>query len=223
MKSKNICVILVAGGIGSRMLSATPKQFLQVHGKEVARYSFDIFAKMPEVKEIVVVVEPQYHHFFASQEKKVIFAAPGKRRQDSVYNGFQASQSHCELFCIHDSARPAITLACIQKVCEAAAIHGAAVLGVPVKFTVKESNSEKFVQRTLNRSTIWEIQTPQVIEKSLLQAGFEKAIKEKIDVTDDVSLVELINHPVKLVEGEYSNFKLTTPEDLFFAEKILKR
>lgn len=228
IKNPKTCVILLAGGLGSRMKSSIPKQFISLKNKAIARFSFDLFCSMPEVVEIVVVCNPIFQSVFELDKNKKLshtpqltFALPGDRRQDSVFNGLQAlSFKNIELVCIHDSARPFITAPIVRHILKAADQYGAATCGVPVKFTVKKSDAQGFVKETLQRAEIWEIQTPQIIKSSLLHAGFAIANKENITVTDDVSLVELLHHPVKLVEGEYSNLKITTPEDLILAEQL---
>ncbi len=210
-----ISVILVAGGIGSRMQAPQPKQFLPLHGKPIVRYSLDLFLSMPEISEVILVCHPAYRHFFAND--RVIFALPGERRQDSVYNGLQEVKNS-DFVCIHDSARPNITIDNVREVIEAAKEHGAAALGMPIKFTIKESDADDFVVCTPDRSKIWEIQTPQVIRYDLLNEGFKL---EGLTVTDDVSLVEHLGRPVKLVKGSYSNLKITTKEDLAIAHQLL--
>lgn len=214
-------VILLAGGSGSRMGTSVPKQFLSLKGKPIVSYSFDVFCSLPEVVEIIVACAPEYRHFFKSSHIPIHFASPGERRQDSVYNGLQALTHPSSLVCIHDTARPFINPKMIRHALSAAYQHGAAVVGMPIKFTLKESDSEGLVRKTLPRSKIWEIQTPQVIKKELLQSGFAIAKEKNLTVTDDVSLVELQNLPVQIVEGAYSNIKITTPEDLIIAEAFL--
>lgn len=208
-------IILLAGGIGRRMGSAHPKQFLPLEGQPIALHSFYLFRQMPEVDEIIVVCAPEYRTLFP---EGTLFATPGKERQDSVFNGLQ--QTSGTLICIHDAARPMVTEAMTRRVLEAAAEHGAATVGMPVKFTVKEANDEGFVQRTPDRKFIWEIQTPQALRRDLLEQGFALAHEKQITVTDDASLAELVGHPVKLVKGAYSNIKITTPEDLILAEQL---
>ncbi|KAG6778389.1 hypothetical protein POTOM_018249 [Populus tomentosa] len=136
--------------------------------------------------------------------------------------------SHCkeidlnsELVCIHDSARPLVLSEDVEKVLKDGWINGAAVLGVPVKATIKEADGESFVVRTLDRKTLWEMQTPQVMKPELLKKGFELVNREGLEVTDDVSIVEHLKHPVYITEGSYTNIKVTTPDDLLLAERIL--
>ncbi|XP_057785393.1 2-C-methyl-D-erythritol 4-phosphate cytidylyltransferase, chloroplastic-like isoform X2 [Salvia miltiorrhiza] len=126
-----------------------------------------------------------------------------------------------ELVCIHDSARPLVLTSDVTKVLKDGKRIGAAVLGVPAKATIKEANSESFVVKTLDRKTLWEMQTPQVIEPDLLKKGFEYVNREGLEVTDDVSIVEHLKHPVYITEGSYTNIKVTTPDDLLLAERIL--
>jgi 2-C-methyl-D-erythritol 4-phosphate cytidylyltransferase len=219
----NIGIILLAGGTGTRMKSDIPKQFLPLNGKPIALHSFDLFLSMPEVAELVVVCAPKYRHLFSSTSIPLTFASPGERRQDSVYNGLQALSESCTLVGVHDSARPCITLPLVRRALHAAKEHGAATVGMPIKFTVKECNEQQFVKHTPDRSRIWEIQTPQFIQTSLLKQGFQHVKSTYSTVTDDVSIVELLGLPVKLVEGSQSNLKITTLEDLAIAQSFLER
>lgn len=213
---ESIGVVLAAGGIGSRMQSAIPKQFLAIDGKPIVQYSLELFAAQPEIHEIVIVCSEEYRHFFSLEAlgAKVKFALPGKRRQDSVYNGFMAMEQEHSLICVHDAARPFVTLPILKRVLDAAKSCGAAASAMPVKFTVKQADPEGKVIQTYDRATLWEIQTPQALTPSLLKSGYEYVLKHEMTVTDDVSLVELLGKPVQLVEGSYSNIKITTPEDL---------
>lgn len=216
--SNRTTVLLLAGGKGTRMNLPTPKQFLKLKDKPIALHSYELFLSMPEIQEIVVVCEPEYRHYFHVEtiSKTVSFALPGDRRQDSVYNGFTAIQRPSDFVCIHDAARPFITPMLVQNVLSAAIEHGAAAAGMPIKFTLKEHDGHEFVKSTPDRSKYWEIQTPQVIRTKLFAEGYEQMGNEQT-VTDDVSLIELLKLPVKLVQGSYQNIKITTPEDLAFA------
>jgi len=172
-----------------------------------------------------VVCDPSYKDIFedakGDYQAELKFALPGKERQDSVYNGFQAVDPNSELVCIHDSARPLVLSADVKKVLKDGLLNGAAVLGVPVKATIKEANRESFVVKTLDRKTLWEMQTPQVIKPELLRKGFELVNREGLEVTDDVSIVEHLKHPVYITQGSYTNIKVTTPDDMLLAERIL--
>ncbi|CAH9112043.1 unnamed protein product [Cuscuta epithymum] len=224
-KENSVSVIFLAGGMGKRMGVSMPKQYIPLLGQPIALYSFYTFSQLPQVKEIVVVCDPSYKDVFEDAREKIKtklkYALPGKERQDSVYSGFQAVDVNSELICIHDSARPLVLAEDIKKVLKDGLLVGAAVLGVPAKATIKEANDESFVVRTLNRKTLWEMQTPQVIKPELLKKGFELINREGLEVTDDVSIVELLKHPVYITKGSYTNIKVTTPDDLLLAERIL--
>lgn len=225
MKVDNVAAILLAGGVGKRMEADRPKQFLELQGKSVLQHSLDLFLSLHGISQLVLVLDKEYRDGFEDlrkSEKRLVFADPGKERQDSVYNALQKVDPEASLVCIHDAARPLVTKSCVRKVISDAEEHGAAVLGVPMKATVKESEDGEFVLRTIDRSRLWDIQTPQVVKPDILRTGFEKVQEHGWEVTDDVSIVEQLDLPVKLTEGEYTNLKLTTPEDLVVASQILE-
>ncbi|KAK9161928.1 hypothetical protein Syun_002830 [Stephania yunnanensis] len=225
VKDKSVSVILLAGGKGKRMAASVPKQYLPLLSQPIALYSFYTFARMSQVKEIVVVCDPSYNDIF--QGRSFLFSLCFHHLffiiciQDSVFSGLQEIDTDSELVCIHDSARPLVSTEDVIKVLKDGQLNGAAVLGVPVKATIKEANSDSFVVRTLDRKTLWEMQTPQIIKPALLVKGFELVNREGLEVTDDVSIVEHLKHPVYITEGSYTNIKVTTPDDMLLAERIL--
>ncbi len=211
-----ISLVLLAGGVGTRMGSSQPKQYLLLEGKPIACHSLEVFLSHPAVAQVIVVCAPQYRSYFAPYT--VQFAEPGARRQDSLFNGLQLVET--SWVCIHDAARPFITTEMIDHLLNEGEKTGAATVAVPVKCTIKESDSKGFVTQTLDRSRLWEIQTPQLLKKELLKEGFAHACAHAVTVTDDVSLAELIGKPVKLVQGSAHNIKITTPEDLSLCQNI---
>ncbi|KAG4931850.1 hypothetical protein JHK87_045852 [Glycine soja] len=219
LRERSVSVVLLAGGQGKRMGASMPKQYLPLFGQPIALYSFHTFFHLVQVKEIIVVCDPSYKDIFedakGDYQAELKFALPGKERQDS------AVDPNSELVCIHDSARPLVLSADVKKVLKDGLLNGAAVLGVPVKATIKEANRESFVVKTLDRKTLWEMQTPQVIKPELLRKGFELVNREGLEVTDDVSIVEHLKHPVYITQGSYTNIKVTTPDDMLLAERIL--
>ena len=222
---KDISVILLAGGIGSRMGAPLPKQFLSLKGKPLARYSFDLFTSLEEIGEIAVVCAPEFRHLFTLPQNCTLtltFALPGERRQDSVLNGLKSLQSSSTYVLVHDGARPFIDKPLVQRALSGARLHGASAAAVPVKMTIKQANLEAMVTATPDRSALFEMQTPQVLKRTLLEEGFMHAQKHALTVTDDVSLVEPLGHPVFLSEGSYKNLKITTQEDWSLAELIAK-
>jgi len=221
-------LVLLAGGVGKRMGASMPKQYLPLCGKPIALHSFETFLGLSFIEEVVIVCEEEYRDIFRAHQQKLEnsvplkFASPGKERQDSVFNGLALIGTDAMLVCVHDSARPLVTRAEIISVVEDAAAHGAAVLGVACKPTIKEVDEEGFVLKTLDRSKLWEMQTPQVIVPDLLRKGFELVENQSLDVTDDVSIVEHLGLPVKVTRGHYTNIKVTTPDDMFIAERFLQ-
>lgn len=220
-----ISLVFLSGGIGSRMGSSLPKQYLLLQNKPIALHSFEVFLSIKEFDDYVVVCNPEWESLFSEialkirPEKKLRFARPGKLRQDSVWNGLLQLSGEV-LVCIHDGARPLISETMVHKVLQEAKKVGAAALGVRVKSTIKQCNKNQLVIATLDRSSLFDIQTPQVILLSWLKEGFAYARAHQIEVTDDLSLIELIQKPAKIVEGSYSNVKITTPEDLKIVEYL---
>ena len=223
---KNVGVIILAGGKGKRMKAAMPKQFLPLLGKPVFLRSLEVFQGMTGVvSSIVIVLDESYRDEFkdvVAADSRIRWADPGVERQDSVFSGLQHVPDACSVVAIHDAARPLVTVDEITRCVQDALVHGAAVLGVPMKATVKESADGAFVLRTVPRARLWEVHTPQVASKALFLRGFAKVRADSLEVTDDVSVIEALGLPVRLTLGEYTNIKLTTPDDLQVAEQILK-
>lgn len=218
MNRPSTSLVFLAGGTGSRMGSSVPKQYLPLSGKPVALHSFEIFSHSPEIDEIIVVCDPLYRSLFHS-EKPLLFALPGKRRQDSVYSGLLLTSPQSHIVLTHDSARPFIDFKGIRSLLAAVERTGAAALAAPVSSTIKEACPAHFVQRTLDRSRLWEMQTPQALIRSLFFAAFQQL--QSLDITDDISLAERIGHPTEVVPYTPRNFKITTPFDLAVAETLI--
>jgi 2-C-methyl-D-erythritol 4-phosphate cytidylyltransferase len=153
----------------------------------------------------------------------------GRRRQDSVYNALRVMDNRTDLVLIHDGVRPFIDKETVSSVIKEAQDSGAAVMGVPVKATIKSVARSPvqpfarslFVKQTLNRENLWEIQTPQVFRKDLILKAYKRFGRG--EVTDDASLVEKSGAKVKIVKGSYANIKITTPEDLILAKAMAKK
>ena len=174
--------VVLAGGTGSRMKANMPKQYLPLRGKPVLHHSLELFLdKLPEYCQskgiaapdhVVLVMDPtyqpEYQPFLDKYPKgRLTFANPGKERQGSVENGLnklvEVSSGKCKFVAIHDSARPLVTIEEVCNVIGDAKEHGAAVLGVRCKATIKESEDGEFVLRTIPRARLWEVHTPQVV------------------------------------------------------------
>lgn len=176
----SVGVVLLAGGKGKRMKSVVPKQFLPVLGKPVFLRSLDIFqsdALKNIISHIVIVLDASYrdeYSYLLQNDHRILWADPGAERQDSVFNGISMVPNSCKLVAVHDAARPLVTTEEVIDCLTDGMEHGAAVLGVPMKATVKESEDGKFVLRTVPRERLWEIHTPQVAFKELFLKGFQK-------------------------------------------------
>ena len=225
---QSVSVVLLCGGSGKRMGASIPKQYLELCGRPIVAWSLRLFASMAEVKDVVVVCEPEYKdlihkHWLEACERaseinkgssssttapELKWAAPGAERQDSVQSGLAQIDPSTKLVAVHDSARPLTTAGDVRLCLSDASACGAAVLGVPVKPTIKEVNDDGTVARTLVRARLWEVQTPQVIEPELLRKGFAFAIERGLEVTDDVSVVELLGETVRITQGSYTNIKV---------------
>ena len=214
-----ISLVLLAGGTGARMGGGIPKQFRLLRGRPLALYSFRFFLTIPEIEEIVVVCEPCYQEIFASEDKRVLFALPGNRRQDSVYHGLLASSESAALVAVHDGARPFVDAEAFASCVQRAKEGGAAALAVPAGNTIKQVCGDS-VQRTLLRSELWEMQTPQIIRRELFLRAYDYVHAHRIEVTDDLSLVEALGEPTFVVKSSSKNFKVTTPFDWDVAEAL---
>ena len=236
-------VIIVAGGAGTRMGGSTPKAFLELAGEPLILRSARAFTQVPGVAEIIVVVPREEMPRLtgmdaanvpaleiiaegsrASLAKKLIkagvtrFVAGGKRRQDSVFNGLKAASEGCEYVLIHDAARPFVRHEQIEGLIHRTREVGAAILAMPVKDTIKRVDQNGNISATVDRAMLWAAQTPQGFRRVRLIKAYEKFGKH--DVTDDAALLERSNDPCTVVQGDASNFKITTPDDLVLAERL---
>ena len=220
-----VTAILLAAGKGERFGSRIPKPMVRLQGRPILDYSLKVLDGHPRVARIILAVSPANRKSVQALVKKgrygkvVKIVLGGPRRQDSVFNALKEAGPE-KLVLIHDSARPFVEAKQISALIARAAHTAAAILGVPVKATVKEVSPGLVVKRTLDRSGLWEIQTPQVFRKDLLVAAYGKFGRS--DVTDDAALLEKYGRKVSLVRGSYSNIKITTPEDLYVAQALLK-
>lgn len=219
-----VTAIVLAAGKGLRFKSKIPKPLVKIKSQPIIIYSLAALNIHPLIKDIVVVAEANNLRNITGRIKqyrinKVIqIVKGGLRRQDSVYQGLQAVDRRSDLVLIHDGVRPFINKDMVSRVIRKAKRYGAAIVGVPVKATIKKIKSKFIVEKTLDRDNLWEIQTPQVFKKDLILKAYDKF--RNSDVTDDAMLVEKLGVKVSVVLGSYSNIKITTPEDLVVAEAI---
>lgn len=228
MQRAKCTAIVLAAGQGKRMGTKVQKQYLELNEKPILYYSLHTFEQSHLIDEIVLVVGEKQVEYCRDeivskyQMKKVNkIVEGGAERYISVLHGLQ--EVDAEYVFIHDGARPFVDEATLERAYDAVEKCGACVVGMPVKDTIKHSDSEGFVAGTPDRSSLWMIQTPQVFEAMLIKQAYEKLMKqEQITVTDDAMVVEqMLGGKVKLVEGSYQNIKITTPEDLLIASSFL--
>jgi len=221
-----VTAIALAAGRGERLKSKVPKLLAKIGSKPVIIHTLEALSRNPSIKDIILVANAKNLREMTAWVKRYHIrkissvVEGGARRQDSLGNGLKAVDSRTDLVLIHDAARPFIGKNLIDSVINVAKKSGAAITGVPVKATIKKAFG-KVVDKTIERKNLWEIQTPQVFKKDLILKAYKKF--GKIDVTDDAMLVEKLGGKVNIVEGSYSNIKITTPEDLVLAEAIAKR
>ncbi|HEY4551728.1 MAG TPA: 2-C-methyl-D-erythritol 4-phosphate cytidylyltransferase [Bacillaceae bacterium] len=220
-------VIIPAAGSGKRMGAGRNKLFLELNGRPVILHTLDVFAADPLCRKIILVIQPgdeDYFSYILAGERcmeKIIMVHGGEERQYSVHNGLLAADRE-GLVLVHDGARPFIRSEAVRRLAEAAGQYGAAIAAVPVKDTIKKATNLEVVE-TVERSSLWQVQTPQAFRFSVLMEAHEQARRDRFLGTDEASLVERNGYPVRIVESDYDNIKLTTPEDLYFAEAILKK
>ena len=225
MSDRFTAAIIVAAGDSTRMGYRMSKQLIPLLGRPAIEYTIRAFQDCDLIDEIIVVARSQdidsiaYTAFNFKKVSTVV--AGGENRAESVRKGVSAASKRSTHYAIHDGARILISVPEITRVLEAAYECGAATLGTPVTDTVKVVSPEMEILSTPERSALFAVQTPQVFEKELYQRAMQNAQEQGISVTDDCAIVEAIGEKVKVVRGEYSNIKLTTPADVTIAEAIL--
>lgn len=235
--------IVLSAGSGKRMNSDTKKQYLLIKDKPIIYYSLNTFQQSSIIDEIILVASKDDLDYVKRDivekyefSKVTHIVSGGKERYNSVYNGLKCCNDSEYVF-IHDGARPFVTEEILKRAMEVLTEHGSAVVGMPVKDTIKIVNDDLEVTGTPNRKTVWQVQTPQCFRADIAISAYEKLILEEnngelkqrgIQVTDDAMVVETFYeekdadfNKVRLVEGSYENIKITTPEDLKIAEVFI--
>jgi 2-C-methyl-D-erythritol 4-phosphate cytidylyltransferase len=220
--------VIVAAGKGTRMGSDVDKLFLEVAGRPVVAHTWQRFNDARCIDEIVLVVREGMQGAFAdiarqwNLTKHHRFVLGGKERQDSVWNGLAALSPKVEVAAIQDGARPCTSEALIEATVAAAQNMGAAVAASPLTDTIKESADGRRTDRTLDRSKLWAVQTPQTFRVEVIRRALTEVRRRGLLVTDDTAACELIGQPVQLVRGSSPNPKVTVPSDLPYVELLLR-
>lgn len=225
---KFVSAVIVAAGASARMKSGTSKQMLPLMGKTVLYHCVSVFAKMEIIDEIVVVCPEKSIEEFSENLKELEslkslkYIAGGVTRQKSVFNGVSMTDSRSQLVAVHDGARPLLSAEYVAAVIKDACLYSVSTLAVPVKDTIKTVDCIGTVTSTPNREQLRIIQTPQVFDKNLYLDAYKKAEACGKDFTDDCQLIEFLGKKVHTTLGDYSNIKITTPDDICLAEAFLK-
>ena len=221
-----ISAIVLAGGRGKRMNYHKSKQFIEIKGKPVLVYTLEKFIYNKSIDEVILVL-PEDEVDYCKKEvlqkyslKVDRIVIGGKERQDSVFNALEAMEK-ANIVLIHDGARPFISEKIIEEGIKYANIYGAAAPGVTPKDTIKIKNEDNISVDTPDRNTLVAVQTPQCFKYDEIYQCHRKIREENAIVTDDTSVVERYGHKVYLYEGDYTNIKITTPEDLILAERLI--
>lgn len=222
--------IVLAAGEGRRIGGEMPKAFLPIAGRPLVLRALERVFSARRVADVIVVVaagELEHCRSLLSadatlRDRPWRIAAGGKTRQESARRGLQELLPETDIVLIHDAARPLASPGLIDRSIEAAVEKGAVAVGLPARDTIKVVSEDRRVQFTLERRSLWEIQTPQVFRRELIAAAHERAQKDGVEATDDAMVVERTGTPVYVIEGERTNFKITWPEDLWLAELLIR-
>ena len=230
----NYAAVVLSAGVGSRMKSDIPKQYMDLNGKPVIYYSLKAFEDNGFSSIILVCGKEDVEYCKKEIVEKYGFShvkavvPGGKERYHSVYEGLKAVENADYVF-IHDGARPMINQEIIERLKDAVVKEDAAVAGMPVKDTIKIVDEEAYVSDTPERQYVWQVQTPQCFSFPIIYDAYKSVIQDEEEgwslpnITDDAMVLEYTtDHEVKMVEADYRNIKITTPEDLMIAELFMK-
>lgn len=231
MEIYQVVAIIPAAGVGARMGLTKAKQFIDLCGKPILAVTLSHFQKCNLIDRIVLVVSQDdvdyckreiVDRYKLSKVFKVIVG--GKRRQDSVRKGVESVANSCRWVLIHDGVRPLVTTELIERIIKAAKDFRAVITGLPVKETVKEIDGQGRVLRSVDRSQLWLIQTPQIFRWEDINLAYQKALTHGWEeATDDAFLIEKMGIPVNIIEGEENNIKVTTSQDLDIARLLISK
>ncbi len=223
--------IIPAAGLGTRMGAARPKQFCQIAGTPLLVHTLRAFISLPEIKEVVVAVPPGYgpeteklllRYLSPGQAARLILTAGGATRQESVRAGLDVLTPEIDLVLVHDGARPLVSGEIIRRCLRGAVESGAAIAAIPVKDTLKQVAADGEILKSVDRTGLWQAQTPQAVRTDLLKQAFARAEQDGFVGTDEASLLEHAGIAVTVVAGGEENFKITRPGDLKMAAGLCR-
>jgi 2-C-methyl-D-erythritol 4-phosphate cytidylyltransferase len=225
--SRDVGVIIVAGGSGSRVGGGLLKQFRWLAGKPMLLHSLQTFMAHPDVCAVVCVLPAQYAGdpppwIFQCDVDRLMISLGGKTRQQSVANGLDDLIDEARIVLIHDAARPGVTPEMIDRVIRGARESGAAIAALPVIDTLKEVGDGNRITRTVDRARLWRAQTPQGFSRDVIVRAHREAAARKADATDDAALCEMLGIPVVVVAGDERAMKVTEEADFDRAAALLE-
>ncbi len=223
-----VAALIAAAGSGQRMGGPIPKPYLSLGGREILARTLEVFETCAAVHQVWVIASAdQQAHCRQGIVERYGFGkvqgvvAGGDERQASVWRGLQQLGSEVDLVVIHDGVRPFVSHTMIENALACAVQHGAAIVAVPLKDTIKRVTQLGRVEATVPREHLWRVQTPQAFRRPLLYRAFEHAWQQRLVATDEAGLIEAYGHPVYVVQGSEQNVKITTPDDLAMCERLL--
>ncbi len=223
-----VTAIFPAAGQSRRMKSSTNKNFLELDGQPILIHTLLKFSKSDKIDNLIIAAAVDEVEFVKKMLKNVTGLKPfeivvgGSERQYSIANALKVLPGDTEIILVHDAARPLIGIETIDTVVEAAKIYGGVIAAMPEKNTIKVVDSDDFVVNTPPRSKLVSVQTPQGFQRDILLRAYKQAELDNFLGTDDASLVERLGVKVKIVRSDYSNIKITTPEDILIAQILLR-
>ncbi|XOF32209.1 MAG: 2-C-methyl-D-erythritol 4-phosphate cytidylyltransferase [Candidatus Electrothrix sp. YB6] len=225
-----IAAIIPAAGFGTRMEADIPKQFLELAGEPIILRTLRTFLAHPAIRIVMIVLPPEHLQsgkarilpfLPQSGQERVLFTAGGTTRQQSVRNGLDSLPAPVKQILVHDGARPLITAEIIDRCLTGIKEYGAVIAAVPVKDTLKEVEDAEIIG-TVDRTRLWQAQTPQGMDRGLLERAYEYADSTGFIGTDEASLLEHAGVSVSVVMGSEENIKITRPDDLKIAAALLR-
>lgn len=226
----HVTAIVVAAGAGRRIGGGVPKMYLSISGRPLVLRTMDRMFSTRSVERVVLVVgademdrcDALLRGDAALRDRPFVLQTGGATRQQSAKRGLEKLGADTDIVIIHDGARPFVSAALIDGCVHAAAEKGAVVVGLPARDTIKVVGDDRRIQSTPERSSLWEVQTPQVFQRGLIVAAHDQAQIDGVEVTDDAMVVERFGQPIFILDGERTNIKITLPEDIWLAEAMIR-
>ncbi|MSP40659.1 MAG: 2-C-methyl-D-erythritol 4-phosphate cytidylyltransferase [Deltaproteobacteria bacterium] len=226
----HVTAIVVAAGAGRRIGGEVSKMYLPIAGRPLVLRTLDRMLSARSVERVVWVAgakevahcQALLRGDAALRDRPIVLQEGGATRQQSAKRGLGKLAADTDIVIIHDGARPFVSADLIDRCVSAAAEKGAVVVGLPTHDTIKVAGSDRRIQTTPERSSLWEVQTPQVFQREIITEAHEQAARDGVEATDDAMVVERFGRPVYILDGERTNIKITLPEDIWLAEAMLR-